>query len=318
MRPLPRIVLVAAFTVLWRAPLPAWARIAGGDPTHPAVTAVADDRSLSIDDLKGSYLALHFVGATTSPAGAKFVRDTISNAPSVAGVMHLFISAEPAAQVKAWAEQFGDSAKMVFVDKDGGLAADLGLKAGSSAGVTGEPATIVLDPEGKELFRSVGAGLDDYLSFDRFARQMADRSRPAAFADYNLPKDKPLAVAGYDVVAYFTQSRAVEGKAEIASAYRGITYRFATEDDRRLFAADPTRYLPTYGGWCASAMGAKGTKVEIDPKSFKVKDGRLFLFYTGLFSSAINDWNKHEKEWEPAADANWKKLTKEDPVKPAK
>ena len=62
-------------------------------------------------------------------------------------------------------------------------------------------------------------------------------------------------------------------------------------------------------------MGAKGTKVEISPTSFKVKDGRLFLFYKSLFSDALSDWNKHEGEWEPAADRHWKKLTNEDPIK---
>jgi len=300
------------------ASVPVRAGVADPPSTHPDLTSAGDGHTLSIDDTRGKYLALHFVSALGSPEAAKFVRETASNAPGVAGVTHAFVSAEPVEQVRAWGEQFGEEAAMIFVDKDGALAANLGVSTGASTGGAHYPTTIVFDPDGKELIRSVGNGPDDYLSFGRFARQMADRSKPAAFADYNLPKDKPIAVEGYDLVAYFTLNRAVEGKPEIASAYRGITYRFAMEEDRRLFAADPTKYLPTYGGWCASAMGAKGTKVEIDPKSFKVKDGRLFLFYMGLFSSAINDWNKHEKEWEPAADSNWKKLTKEDPVKPPK
>lgn len=320
MRPLPRIrvVLVSVLVSLGSASAPPRAGAADPPSTHPNLISAIDGHRLSIDDALGSYLALHFVAETDSPKAAEYVRETVSRAPSVAGVRHAFVSAESGDRVKAWAEQFGSDAALVYVDKGGVLAADLGVAAGSSASNARNPATVVFDPAGKELFRTLGAGPDDYLSFDRFARQMADRSKPGALADYNLPKDKPLAVEGYDLVAYFTLNRAVQGKAEIASAYRGITYRFATEEDRRLFAAEPTKYLPTYGGWCASAMGAKGTKVEIDPKSFKVKDGRLFLFYTGLFSSAINDWNKHEKEWEPAADANWKKLTREDPIKPPK
>jgi hypothetical protein len=59
-------------------------------------------------------------------------------------------------------------------------------------------------------------------------------------------------------------------------------------------------------------MGAKGTKVEIDPTNFKVKDGRLHLFYKDFFSDALKDWNRNEKEWEPKADTNWKKTTGED------
>ena len=84
-------------------------------------------------------------------------------------------------------------------------------------------------------------------------------------------------------------------------------YRFASAASRDKFNVDPTRYLPAYGGWCATAM-AKGDKVEIDPKNFKVTNGRLFLFYKGLFGNALNDWNKDEAGLTVMADSHWKEL----------
>ena len=120
---------------------------------------------------------------------------------------------------------------------------------------------------------------------------------------------------GYDVTAYFLDKKAAKGDEKISAEYRGLTYRFAGEPHREAFVAAPRKFLPTYGGWCASAMGDDGSKVAIDPANFKVKDGRLFLFYKSIFANALTDWNKNEKKWEPAADANWKKLTREEPAK---
>jgi YHS domain-containing protein len=124
---------------------------------------------------------------------------------------------------------------------------------------------------------------------------------------YNLSDDK-VALKGYDPVSYFTQQAALPGRKEISAEYHGVTYYFANDKNRQLFTAAPAMYLLAYGGWCATAM-AKGKKVQIDPKSFKVTNGRLFLFYNGLLGSAINDWNKDEAGLTTKADANWKKLS---------
>jgi hypothetical protein len=89
-----------------------------------------------------------------------------------------------------------------------------------------------------------------------------------------------------------------------------VTYRFATEENKALFDSSPGKYLPTYGGWCATAM-AKGEKVEIDPTNFKVTNGRLFLFFKAFYANAQKDWNKDEGALTLKADANWKKLSGE-------
>jgi hypothetical protein len=89
-----------------------------------------------------------------------------------------------------------------------------------------------------------------------------------------------------------------------------VTYWFASEENKKLFTESPAKYLPTYGGWCATAM-AKGEKVEIDPTNFKVTNGRLFLFLKAFYANAIKDWNKDESGQTVKADANWKKIAGE-------
>lgn len=273
--------------------------------THPIV-CTKTDHPFNIADAKGHYLAIHFVRGD----GTKFVQEYLRASPLAAGVEHIFVRSGDAKQVMAWAEQFKIDAPAFYSDPDGALAKD--LNAGDAT------TTTVFDPQGKELFRQAGAKPDDYAPWTVFAEKLAAKTKHPALSDYNLPKARPLAVEGYDLVAYFAPGKAVKGNRELVSNYRGVMYLFSTEDNRKLFTADPEKYLPTYGGWCASAMGAKGTKVDVDPTNFKVKDGRLFLFYKGTFSDALKDWNKHEKEWEPSADSNWKKLTGEDAYKPAK
>lgn len=114
-----------------------------------------------------------------------------------------------------------------------------------------------------------------------------------------------LAIEGYDPVAYFTTGNAVEGSKDYAFTVDGATYRFINARNRDLFKAAPSKYRPQYGGWCAYAMGAKGEKVEVDPKTFKVLDGKLYLFYNKYFNNTLRSWNKDEANLKGKADANW-------------
>jgi YHS domain-containing protein len=124
---------------------------------------------------------------------------------------------------------------------------------------------------------------------------------------YNLEKSG-LAIQGYDPVAYFTGHKAIEGKKEISIYYNGVTYRFSTVKNRDLFKANPVKYEPQYGGWCAYAMGAKGEKVAIDPETFKVLDGKLYLFYNKLFNNTLPKWNEDEINLKNNADRSWPKF----------
>jgi hypothetical protein len=123
---------------------------------------------------------------------------------------------------------------------------------------------------------------------------------------YNL--ENGIAVSGYDVVAYFTQNKAVKGSKDNAVFYTGSTYYFSSTANKEEFKKNPAKYEPAYGGWCSYAMGAKGEKVEIDPKTFKIVNGKLNLFYNKLFNNTLTDWNKDETNLKKKADINWSKI----------
>ena len=120
---------------------------------------------------------------------------------------------------------------------------------------------------------------------------------------FNL--DKGLAIQGYDPVAYFTQNKAVKGNKQFAALTEGVTYYFSNSANKDLFIKDYKKYEPQYGGWCAYAMGATNEKVEIDPETFKIVNGKLFLFYHSWVNNTLNKWNKDEANLKAMADKNW-------------
>lgn len=124
---------------------------------------------------------------------------------------------------------------------------------------------------------------------------------------YNLSKSS-LAIEGYDPVAYFTQNKAVEGSKNYSLVHEGVTYYFSSDENKRAFAAKPAAYEPQYGGWCAYAMGHSGEKVEIDPETFKITNGKLYLFYNKYFNNTLKSWNKDETALKNKADNNWTKI----------
>jgi YHS domain-containing protein len=140
-----------------------------------------------------------------------------------------------------------------------------------------------------------------------FTTAIAQQTPEVRKKEYNLGKGG-LAIQGYDPVAYFTSHKAVEGKKEINLLHNGVTYRFATAQNRDAFKTAPAKYEPQYGGWCAYAMGAKGEKVEIDPETFKIVDGKLFHFYNKLFNNTLTSWNKNEAQLKKNADQQWTKF----------
>ena len=125
---------------------------------------------------------------------------------------------------------------------------------------------------------------------------------------YNL-KNK-LAVEGYDPVAYFTSNSAKEGSKNHTVSYKGVVYYFENEANKETFKKNPAKYVPQYGGWCAYAMGESGDKVKIDPKTFKIKDGKLYLFYNFRGNNTLVLWNKDEKSLKSKADKNWQTILK--------
>ena len=132
---------------------------------------------------------------------------------------------------------------------------------------------------------------------------------------WNIGKNDRLAIDGYDPVAYFPEGggKPSKGQTALTWEYKGALYRFASHENKQRFMDNPEKYEPAYGGWCAWAM-REGDKVEVDAKSYIIKDDRLFLFYNGFIADTRAKWLKGNHTAEAAeADAKWKKLSGEDP-----
>ncbi len=127
--------------------------------------------------------------------------------------------------------------------------------------------------------------------------------------DINTNKQQ-VALQGYDAVSYFEASGPLKGDKVYTAQYDGATYWFTGQEHLDTFLKNPTAYIPQYGGWCAYAIGKNSEKVRVDPKTFKVTDGKLYLFYNFNFNNTLKDWNKKEKELTIKANENWKRIIK--------
>jgi len=86
------------------------------------------------------------------------------------------------------------------------------------------------------------------------------------------------AVSGYDTVAYFTDGKAVKGKEAFKFNFKGAEWRFASQANMEAFKAEPEKYMPQYGGYCAWAM-ARGHTAASNPEFWSIIDGKLYLNY---------------------------------------
>jgi YHS domain-containing protein len=134
-----------------------------------------------------------------------------------------------------------------------------------------------------------------------FALAIATSATLRAVAPVNTSLFGHLAVKGYDVVAYFTDGKPVEGSKSITAEHAGAVYRFASEEHRNLFLSDPDKYLPAYGGYCAWAVSQNST-AGIDPTAWKIVDGRLYLNYN---EEVQKKWLADIPGFIAAADKNW-------------
>jgi hypothetical protein len=83
---------------------------------------------------------------------------------------------------------------------------------------------------------------------------------------------------------------------------------FGSASNLNKFKTNPDKYEPAYGGWCAYAMGETGEQVKVDPETFKILEGKLYLFYNFWGNNTLTDWNKNEKALKTKGDHNWKKF----------
>jgi hypothetical protein len=87
----------------------------------------------------------------------------------------------------------------------------------------------------------------------------------------------PLAIKGYDPVAYFTTGSPARGLPEIEYEWDEHRYRFSRAEHRDLFKADPVRYAPQFANFCAMAL-TRGELHEADPENWLINDGKLYIF----------------------------------------
>ena len=127
-----------------------------------------------------------------------------------------------------------------------------------------------------------------------------DRASPAPV---NLSQGD-VAIQGHDPVAYFTENAAVKGSPEFTATHEGATYRFASAANRDAFAADPARYAPAYGGFCAFGL-SYGQKVDIDPQAFSIVDGTLYL---NVSKRIHRRWSGDVPGHVSQANANWPRI----------
>ncbi len=109
------------------------------------------------------------------------------------------------------------------------------------------------------------------------------------------------AVSGYDPVAYFTVGRPTQGLDQFTATYQGVRYRFASAANRDAFVANPARYAPAYGGYCAWAV-SEGYVARGNPQNWRIVNGRLYLNFD---AGVQRRWERDIPANITEANANW-------------
>ena len=126
-----------------------------------------------------------------------------------------------------------------------------------------------------------------------------------AFAKSHAPvytaKANNVAVGGYDAVSYFTEGTPVKGSGTYSTTYEGAQFEFASQENLDKFKADPARYAPQFGGYCAWAVAHDKT-AKGNPQNFTIVDGKLYL---NLNDKIQKDWRNHQAEYIAKGNQNW-------------
>jgi YHS domain-containing protein len=133
----------------------------------------------------------------------------------------------------------------------------------------------------------------------------------ASRRSYNLLGES-VGLVGYDPVSYFPEGggKPVKGLISLSTELDGVTYRFATEAHKATFLKHPAKYVPAFGGWCTWAVAELGKRVDVDPESYVVKDGRLLVFYRDPALDTRAKFLENPEALLKKAEANWPALAK--------
>src|SRR5271168_678745 len=171
------------------------------------------------------------------------------------------------------------------------------------------PRTVVVIPEQVGAIRQVLSSGEEAMSKDYFSPLKWSAALVGLLiATFLVPaargEEPKLSISGYDPVAYFTDGKPVQGKAEIEYLWHKSRWRFADGAHRELFVKDPNRYTPQYDGYCAMGVsdGEAGHKDTVDPEAWAIVDGKLYLTH---MSQAMEWWQQNPAEFIKKADENW-------------
>ena len=113
---------------------------------------------------------------------------------------------------------------------------------------------------------------------------------------------------GYDVVSYFS-NKAIKGQKKITTMYNGVSFLFSSKKNLSTFKENPKKYIPQYGGYCAYAIGKTAERVSINPKTYEIRDGKLYLFYNSWGTNTLKLWQEEGAEnLKKQANVNWLKI----------
>ena len=153
----------------------------------------------------------------------------------------------------------------------------------------------------RTLFQSFAAALMSATALSAFiAAPTAQAGIKGSTSEVNVD-ERGVALGGYDPVAYFDSGKPTRGLDTISASYGGARYLFATAAHRKAFLANPRKYVPEFGGFCATGT-AFGEKVDIDPETGKVVNGKLYL---NNGPKALQVFNQNTPDIIAKAQVNW-------------
>jgi YHS domain-containing protein len=123
----------------------------------------------------------------------------------------------------------------------------------------------------------------------------------------NINNENFIALRHFDPVSYFN-NKPLRGSEKIQHDHKGIIYYFASAENKEIFQKTPDKFEPAYGGYCAYTFATTGERVKIDPTSYRIVNGRLFLFYNFSGDNRLLKWTSapNKKNLIAAADKKWK------------
>ncbi|MEN7550608.1 YHS domain-containing (seleno)protein [Rapidithrix thailandica] len=126
-------------------------------------------------------------------------------------------------------------------------------------------------------------------------------------AQFNID-DSKIALNGYSAVSYLDLNLAQRGDKDYMSEYEEVKYFFVNAEQKKKFDTNPGKYLPQFGGYCATGV-AINAKFRTDPNKFLVRNGKLYLFLNSIEVDALQVWLADEKSLTKKAYENWPKLS---------